>query len=237
MRADLASRRVGAVHLTLQEVAYLLCVDIAMALHRQHPLAGYAALALEASESARTISTDIRQGTPASPASVRPQALSVPAIQQLLDDDTVLVEYLLGRDRGYAWTVTPSSLRSYELPSTDAIDTAARDAHALVTARSTSTQGESFWQTQERIARADRRMPGAIRALSRLVIAPLEADLRRRRIVVVADGALQRVPFAMLTRSGATAASRPLIADAEVVSVPSASAIAVQPATRGRSVL
>lgn len=228
VRSGLVRRRMRASHLTSQREAYLLCVDIAMGLHRQDPSAGYAALALEASESARTASTGIRQATPACEAVVQPRPLSVPAIQQLLDEDTVLVEYSLGRDHGYAWTVTPSSLRSYELPSPDEIDTAARDASALVTARSTLKQGEPFWQTEERMAKADRQMPAAILALSRLVIAPLEADLHHKRIVVVADGALRHVPFAMLTRSGATAAYRPLIADAEVVSVPSASAIAVR---------
>lgn len=226
VRSGLVSQRMRASHLASQQEAYLLCIDIAMGLHRQEPSAGYAALALEASERARTVSTDVRQATLACAAIVQPQPLSVPAIQQLLDDDTVLVEYSLGRDRSYAWTVTPSSLRCYELPSPDEIDTAARDASALVVARSTSKQGESLWQAEERIAKADRQMPAAMEALSRLVIAPLEADLGHKRIVVVADGALQQVPFAMLTRSGA-----------EVVSVPSASAMAAPRATRGRSVL
>ncbi len=184
------------------------------------------------------VRAEIRQNSPAFAAIVQPQPLSVPAIQRLLDDETVLVEYSLGREHSYAWTVTPSSLHSYELPAQSEIEQAARHVYALVTARSTT-------QAQERINRADQQMPAAIQELSRLVLAPLAADLRHPRIVVVADGALQYVPFAMLTLSNAPAAYRPLIADAEIVSAPSASAIAVQrvalagrkPASKGIAII
>ena len=191
------------------------------------------------------VRAEIRQSSPAFAAIVQPQPLSVSAIQQLLDDETVLIEYSLGRERSYAWAVTPSSLRSYELPAQDEIEKAARNLYGLVTARSTAQRGESTRQKQERIDQADQRMPAAIQELSRLVLAPLAGDLRRNRIVVVADGALQYVPFAMLTLSSNPAVYRPLIADAEIVSVPSASAIAVQrrtlagrkPASKGIAIL
>ena len=173
------------------------------------------------------VRSSIRQSSPAFAAIVQPQPLAATAIQQLLDDDTVLVEYALGRERSHAWAVTPSSVRGYELAPQGTIEQAARSLYTLVTARSTSRPGESARERQERVARADREMPGSIRELSRLVLLPLAQDLGHKRIVVVADGALQYVPFAMLTLSG-TAAYRPLITDAEVVNAPSASAIAVQ---------
>ncbi len=173
------------------------------------------------------VRAEIRQASPAFADLVQPQPLSVPAIQRLLDDDTVLVEYSLGRERSYAWAVTSSALRSYELPPQAEIEKAARDLYALVTARSTAARGEAPRQRQARIDRADRRTPAAVQDLSRLVLAPLAADLGHGRIVVVADGALQYVPFAMLTLAG-TGGYRPLIADAEIVNIPSASALAVQ---------
>jgi CHAT domain-containing protein len=48
--------------------------------------------------------------------------------------------------------------------------------------------------------------------------------LGTKRLVVVADGALQYVPFAALAVNG----SRPLVVDHEIVSLPSASALAIQ---------
>jgi CHAT domain-containing protein len=74
-----------------------------------------------------------------------------------------------------------------------------------------------------------------------MVIAPLVSELGKKRLLVVADGALQYVPFGMLPKpavsppqlSGAndgrmTDQGQPLIVDHEIVSLPSASALAVQ---------
>jgi len=62
--------------------------------------------------------------------------------------------------------------------------------------------------------------------LSRLILLPAKDQLTRKRLVVVADGALQYVPFAALTVS--TGPYRPLVFDHELVSLASASAFAVQ---------
>ncbi|HEX8118662.1 MAG TPA: CHAT domain-containing protein, partial [Pyrinomonadaceae bacterium] len=70
--------------------------------------------------------------------------------------------------------------------------------------------------------------------LSRMTLAPAAAELKGRRLAIVPDGALQYIPFAMLASpegAGRTAAAggyRPLILDHEIVTLPSASAIAVQ---------
>src|SRR6202008_4349098 len=70
--------------------------------------------------------------------------------------------------------------------------------HELLSARSTTKRGESMPQRQERIAQADVRLTAAAHALSRTLLAPVAAQLGNKRLVVVADGALQSVPFAML---------------------------------------
>ncbi len=177
------------------------------------------------------VRSEIRAKSPAFAALAQPQPLSAGTIQQLLDADTVLVEYALGRERSFAWTVTPTSLHGYALPGRSEIERAARTTYTLLTARSRRRAAESTRQRLDRIAEADRQAPTAIQELSRLVLAPLQADLGRRRIVVVADGALQYVPFGVLTLSEAAAGYRPLIADAEIVSASSASAVAVQRST------
>src|SRR6185369_5437579 len=48
----------------------------------------------------------------------QPNPLRLPDIQQqLLDGDTVLLEYFLGEETSYVWAVTRSSLHSYKLGS------------------------------------------------------------------------------------------------------------------------
>lgn len=174
------------------------------------------------------VQAEIRKNSPEFAAITQPQPLNAGAIQALLDDDTLLIEYSLAPERSYAWAVAPHSLQTYELPGRDEIEKAAREVYELVTARSTSKKGESALQKQQRIARADAQLPAAIQRLSRLVTQPLKGNLKPKRIVVVADGALQYVPFAMLTLSAPGGAYRPLILDYEVVNVPSASVLSIQ---------
>ena len=71
--------------------------------------------------------------------------------------------------------------------------------------------------------RVEHDLVQATAALSRMVLPPLSLPPRIKRIVVVADGALQFIPFAMLSpRRG-----RPLLADYEVTAAPSASVVAL----------
>ncbi len=178
----------------------------------------------------------IRQSNPHYAALAQPRPLTLVEIQQQLDADTVLLEYALGEERSYLWAVTRDSLKSYELPRGRDIDQSARLVVELLTARSLEKRGESPTERERRITQAEIELPTAATALSATVLAPAAADLGTKRVVVVADGALQYVPFAMLpaplapasSAATAKAARPPLVVDHEVVSLPSASALAVQ---------
>jgi CHAT domain-containing protein len=64
--------------------------------------------------------------------------------------------------------------------------------------------------------------------LSRMLIAPASALLGKRRLLVVADGALHYVPFAALPKTYAEQEAYPLVLDHEIVNAPSATTIAIQ---------
>ena len=89
---------------------------------------------------------------------------------------------------------------------------------------------------RERIAQAEAELPPVAQELSQTLLAPAAAELGNKRLVIVADGALQYIPFAMLpepsvARSQLSVAknkAQPLIVNHEVVSLPSASALAIQ---------
>jgi hypothetical protein len=132
-------------------------------------------------------------------------ALTLPAtpglqdIQRLLDPDTVLLEYALASGRSYLWAVTQDSMRSFELPGRKEIEPAARAVYDTLTARNLRPEGETDEARQRRLAAADAGLPAGLAGLSRTLLAPAAARLAgRRRVVVVADGALQYIPFAAL---------------------------------------
>jgi CHAT domain-containing protein len=165
----------------------------------------------------------IRTSSPQYSALMQPQPLGLKEIQSQLDADTVLLEYSLGEARSYLWVVTNDSLKTYELPKLDAIDKAARDVYASLTARSVVKSLEAPEQKKARIAVADQKLQKTAAELGRIILGPAATDLRGKRLVIVADGALQYVPFAALSLSD----NRPLILDHELISLPSASAFAV----------
>jgi len=178
----------------------------------------------------------IRKASPHYAALVQPQPLKLKEIQAQLDADTLLLEYSMGEDHSYLWAVTRESLSSYELPKGELIEKSAREVYALLTERSTSKRGETPSQRQARISEAEAKLPAAAEGLSRTILAPVAAQLGNKRLIVVADGALQYIPFAMLPEptvvSGQSSVARtntqPLIVKHEVVSLPSASALAIQ---------
>jgi CHAT domain-containing protein/tetratricopeptide (TPR) repeat protein len=135
--------------------------------------------------------------------------------QQSLDRDTLLLEYALGEERSFLWAVTPTSLRAYTLPRRADIEAVALRAYGLLT-RSNQRQHAG----SSELAAAE---------LSRMILGPVVAELGRKRLVIVSDGVLQYLPFGALPNPAAGSATlkrRPLIADHEVIYLPSASVLA-----------
>lgn len=255
---------------TAQEY-YQLDIDVLMALHKDHPNAGFAAEALELNERQRArrlldllaeSRTNIRQGVASEllekEASLRqrlkgkqlklqnlsdsdakvgvqkeigdllqqfdaliaeirnaspnyatltqPQPLKLAQIQQQLDANTVLLEFSLGKEQGYLWAVTKKSLKSYSLPKISKVEAATRAFLGLVHSP-TSPPLE---------------LQKAGQALSTLLLGHVVNQLGNKRLVIVADGLLQQVPFAALPSKNAEV----LLDRHEIVSLPSTTTLA-----------
>ncbi len=168
---------------------------------------------------------ELREGNPRYAALTEPQPLDAAGIQrQILDGKAVLLEYALGSSRSFLWVVGPDSLRSFELPARDLIEKAAREYYELLTVRNNRRPGETLPAWKRRIADADARSGPAGRKLAEMILQPAEPFLGDRTLLVVADGALQYIPFAALPLPST---GEPLATRHEVVSLPSASALAV----------
>jgi CHAT domain-containing protein len=162
------------------------------------------------------VRTDLRTGDPRYAALTQPRSWSAAEIRRgLLDRDTLLLEYRLGEERSYLWAVTPDSLTGFELPGRATIEREAVLACGLL-ARSQSSTAEL--SAVPRLA-----------ALSRLLLGPVAPLLPGKRLLVVADGILQSLPFAALPEPAGSAPGdgEPLIARHEVVTLPSVSVLGV----------
>ena len=185
------------------------------------------------------IEQSIRTKSPRYAALTQPRPATFAEIQRdVLDEGTLLLEYSLGEERSYLWAVDRTSNSAYELPGRASIEEAVRTVDNLVTARGMSPRGELPKDRIARIARADAELSGALARLSALALGPAASRLRDRRLAIVADGALQGLPFAMLPEPGSQGrtddrlsssvkpAGEPLVAGHEIVQLPSASVAA-----------
>ncbi|MFL6228276.1 MAG: CHAT domain-containing protein [Pyrinomonadaceae bacterium] len=142
----------------------------------------------------------------------QPSALGLREIQEQVvgDDETVLLEYSLGDDKSYVWAVTRDKINSYELPSRARIEDAAQNVYKLLSTPPGTDASDD--------------LPPALRELSQMILAPVAAELQKRRIIVVADGALDYIPFQVLQTP--IAGDAPLVANCEVSTAPSATILA-----------
>jgi len=139
------------------------------------------------------VEAQIKSNSPRYAALKYPQPLNLQQIQQqVLDDNTLLLEYSLGQDRSYLWAVTKTSITSYELPKISDIEAAAKAYYQQLTSEQIPT-------------------PEVGMKLSQILLAPVANQLGNKRLLVVSDGALQSIPFAALPILGKTSPPAPLL--------------------------
>jgi len=189
----------------------------------------------------RDVQAELRRANPRYAGLTQPQPITLSALQKMLDFNTLLLEYSLGEERSYLWAVTHDSITSYELPPRADLERVARKFYEFLTnpkqqavrrkrgLQIANTDGETFAQTAA--------------TLSHILIGPVATRLAQKRLLVVADGALQFVPFGVLPEpvvggrwsvvgkkqnQPPVTSHQPLIVKHEILIVPSASTLVVQ---------
>jgi CHAT domain-containing protein/Tfp pilus assembly protein PilF len=188
------------------------------------------------------LKTQILTKSPEYAALKYPQPLELKGIQQQLDKDTILLQYSLGKERSYLWLVTPDSVQAYELAKGEVIEEAVenfREAILTVPTPYGKAHPDNINQPASQ--------------LSQMILAPVANKLGKKRLVIVADGALQNIPFAALADPDLTpqppslqgkgeeskplsaserglerGSYQPLLVNHEIVNLPSVTALATQ---------
>ncbi|MEP0751248.1 tetratricopeptide repeat protein [Trichocoleus sp. Lan] len=189
-------------------------------------------------EEYRQAQADIRAKSPSYAALTQPKPLTLAEIQQqVLDDDTLLLEYSLGEERSYLWAVTKTGITSCELPKRAEIELAARGFYELL-----NTPGyrlETRKPTDKRGGIAVELAPAStevVTKLSQMLLGQVAGKLDKKRLLIVSEGALQYVPFAALpvptqpsteNKANPSTSPTPLLVNYEIVNLPSASTLAV----------
>jgi CHAT domain-containing protein len=151
-----------------------------------------------------------------------PQTLTLTQIQQqVLDENTVLLEYSLGTEHSYLWMVTRTTFSSYVLPKGSDIKAAVNAFRKVLTDPSQSNNPTGVAQ--------------ASAPLSLMLLKPVASQLGSKRLLIVSDGVLHYLPFAALSlpsskqeasNSNSQQAMPSLLAEHEIVNMSSASTLA-----------
>lgn len=165
------------------------------------------------------VKTQIRLKSPRYAALTQPQPLTLKELQnEVLDENTILLEYSLGKKHSYLWAVTKTDISSYKLGDRETIEETAQEFYKQVTS------------SQEVNPKIGKR-------LSQMLLGSVASKLKGKRLLIVGDGALQSIPFAALPTPETSVSSlpknaketfTPLLVHNEIVLLPSASTIAIQ---------
>lgn len=208
-----------------QQDVYDTLIDILLWQHELRPSEGFADQALRVSEQARSrgLLDRILEESPARRADQIPRKLPILSLEEIqrfvLDSETLLLEYHLGRRASYLWVISETSFQIVKLPFSreDLISRVERVRRLL----STSNRFEK--RREARKAAGD---------LSQDLLGPVSHFPGRKRLLISAPDILQALPFpalpdpASLEPETKSSWPRPLIVNYEVIKVSSASILA-----------
>ena len=183
------------------------------------------------------IENQIRVASPRYASLTANKPLTLAEVQQnVLDDQTVLVEYALQTDDSYLFVASKSAVNLFKLPPRANVDKLAMDLRAqLIPSKlqrrlvgidvAEANRGLGIATTaSEEVA----PFVAASNALYKVVLEPAAGMIGEKRVMVVADGALNYVPFEVLLKTadgGDFASLGYLIKTNEVIYAPSASVV------------
>ncbi len=222
---------------SLRELLQAKAAEQFALLNRKHTAAQAEAAAKEI-DSITTVYEElraqIRASNPRYAALTQPRPLDLAEIQQqVLDPDTLLLEYSLGDNASHLFLVSQKSITWRQLPKRAEIEEATRRVRELLTAPQ-PRPGDTEVKYRARVKAAREGYWTKAAELSRMLLGPVASQLGRKRLAIVADGALQYIPFAALPTpssvndGGRNSGAEPqlLFVEHEIVSLPSASTLA-----------
>jgi CHAT domain-containing protein len=210
---------------------YDLLVNVLMDQYKLHGSSDLLARGIEISESARgrALLDTLGERDQPSPDRIM-RLLTLKEIQQrVLDPETILLEYSLGRTSSYLWMVTQGEIKVFVLPDRQQIETLAKYAYQKI-------QRSHLPEEQAEASRA-------ARDLSHVLLGPVADQLGTRRLLIVPSGALQSISFAVLPDPAVPVSGKdpneawpePLMLRHEIIYAPSASVLAeIRRARAGR---
>lgn len=128
----------------------------------------------------RQLEAQIRFTNPSYATLTQPEPFTLQEVQeQVLDEETVLMEYALGIEASYLWVVTKHEFEVYFLPPKDEIEHKVRELRAAILDTIVCKYPYGY-------------------ELYCMLVQPAEKLLKHKRLIIIPDGILYYLPFELL---------------------------------------
>jgi CHAT domain-containing protein len=163
-------------------------------------------------QEAELLRQKMRNSSPRYAALTDPQPLTLSQVQkQLLDPDTLLLQYALGPERSHLFVVSHAGLQVHTLPAAAEIEAQVKRLREPLATNQLPSEVEAISAT-----------------ISKTILHPAAAALAtHKRVILVPDGALHLLPFSALPIAAPDGTSRALLDSHQLLQLPSVSTLAL----------
>ncbi len=172
------------------------------------------------------IKARLKQQSPVYSAIKNPAPFDVADFQQnILDENSLLLEFSFGSEESYLWTVDKQEVASFVLPPRASIEASIESLRRLLKERELKPD-EEVEVYQKRISQAEKSFQSEAGELSQKLFGQIAGKLNGKRLIIVPDGALHYFPVAALPLPD-SADGEPILMTNETVYEPSAQTLSV----------
>ena len=172
------------------------------------------------------IKANLKQSSPIYSAIRNPAPFDVADFQQnVLDENSLLLEFSLGKEESYLWLVSKTEFSSYVLPPREQIEAKIQKLREFLASRQ-KIKGEEIETYQARIVKAENDYWLAAKQLSDELFGQLSDKFEKKRLIIVPDGKLNYFPVSALPLPNSETGD-PILLSHEVVYQPSASTLSI----------
>ena len=172
------------------------------------------------------VKAELKQTSPIYSAIRNPAQFDVQKFQQeVLDGDTVFLEFSLGEKDSYLWVIGRKEVTHYVLPPRERLEAQIGDLLELLRAREQKPD-ESIETYNARVNDSEQRYPVVASDLSRELLGPAAEKIKGKRLIVSPDGKIAYLPLSALP-SPNSETGEPLVVTNEIIYSPSASILSL----------
>ncbi len=173
-----------------------------------------------------TLKAKLKQQSPIYSAIKNPAPFDVGEFQRnVLDENSLLLEFSLGNDESYLWLIGKNEISSYVLPPREEIESKIEKLRGLLKANELKSD-ESVEDFQKRIREAEIEYQSVAKDLSNQLFGQIADKLARNRLIIVPDGELHYFPIAALPLPN-SATDEPILLTNETIYEPSAQTLTI----------